>query len=1051
MRKIIPLLLIALCFSINQNATASDYSNPTPSKATNTYDGAVLFEDDCNPIQAPYFDNLDGDNWVPGTNFFNSDSEIDECWENTPDSGLFWGTRAGNTNTSNTGPNDDVSGGGNYVYLNTFSGAEGETASLQGPVIDISSSTDPIITFYYHMFGANMGTLSLEVREEGDTDWTEVFSITGAQQTSSGDDWIQETVDLVGFETATNIEFRFVGERGNGSQGNMAIDEVYVGPAPTCFNAENLEVSSTTDSSAEFDWDLAPSETNGYVWEVYEFGNNVSEGNPFANGQTAAGENSLTVQDLQAGTDYTLVLISDCGADDGLSTGTTLEFSTECGIVVAPYFENFDGQRWIPGTTVANDNMEIDECWENDEPIDGFFWGTRSGNTNGNNTGPSQDFNGGGNYVYLRSNSNSFGEIAFFQGPAVNLENLDEPSISFYYHMFGANMGTLNLEVRTLGETEWEEVFSISGQQQESSDDFWEEVVADVTSYADQTIEFRFLGEGGNGTASQMAIDNLSVQEAPSCFNLTEFDVLGGDVFANATWNNSPSATEGFIISIYEAGADIDEDEPLFVELVESGNTQFEITGLEPLNDYLATIQADCGEDNGLSNIRQAVFSTFNTGDSCGAAIVIDEVPFSDSESTSNFTSIYSGNPGSECGTTANHLNQNDVVYKYTAEENGGLDVTLSNISGNNAGVFVYQSCNDIGDFCLDGFGNVFANGTSDINLIEVPVEAGEDYFIVISHTFGASIDYTLEVDFISCSRPFGLDTEIVAAGEIELSWNASGNETQWEVEYGIVPAQQGDEGNEVVLVEQESLVLTDLESTTNYRFWVRGICDAEEEEYSVWVGPGTFRSPIVPVEIEASSMHNEVYCYGNNEFREWLFVSVADPIEEGLIMEWNSGSVEDLPNSNDVLRIYDGFSEDGDLLWDTSTNGANLAGLDFVSTSGAFYMVLTTDIAQSCQGGQGELPQEFDIDIISPTFSNIEFNKENFSFYPNPVENTLNVDASNVIESIEVFDITGKKVKSFQPNTNQSQLNLEGVQAGTYLMKVEINGTVENFKIIKK
>lgn len=1059
MRKIIPLLAVALCLVISTNLKASSYSNSNPFNIpftsvsnhliTSNLD-AYLFED-CDPIEAPYLDDLDGDNWVAGSGFFNSGSEIDPCWESNPTSGFFWGTRTGDTNSSNTGPSDDVSGGGNYVYLRTSSGNDGDLATLQGPTINVGTATDPIISFYYHMFGDNMGTLSLEVREEGDADWTEVFSLTGQQQTSSADNWIQETVALTDFDTATNIEFRFLGERGDGSLGNMAIDEVYVGSAPTCFDPENIAI--TTDAnSIDVVWDLAPEASEGYIWEVYEFGNNLSDENPFLDGTVGSTENTLTIEGLQAGSIYTLRLLSDCGVDDGLSSGSLIEFETECGVVFTPYVENFDGPRWASGTTDANDNMVLDECWENDEPVDGFFWGTRTGNTNSSDTGPNQDFNGDGNYIYLRSNSTSSGEIASFKGPAANLANLEEPSISFYYHMYGEDMGTLSLEARTLGDTDWVEVFSISGQQQESNGDFWEEVVADITDFANETIEFRFLGESGSSSASQMAIDNVSIQEAPSCFNLTEFDVLGGDVFANATWNNSPSASEGFIINIYESGADIEVDDPLFTEIAEAGTSEFEITGLEPLNDYLATIQADCGAENGLSNLRQAVFSTFNTGDACGAAIEIDEVPFSDSDSTSNYTSIYSGLPGSECGSTLQHLNQNDVVYRYTAQESGGLDITLKDISGTYAGVFVYDTCDDIGDFCLDGFGNAFGDGSSDINLIEVPVEAGENYYIVVSHWLNTSIDYTLEVDFISCARPGNLGDQITGPAEIELFWDALGDETQWEVEYGLTPTQQGDEGNTTVLVDQESLILDDLESTTNYRFWVRGVCDLETEDYSVWVGPHNFRSPIIPIEIGAGESYEEVYCYGNNEFKEWLFLSTADPIEEGLLMTWNSGSIEDLANSNDVLRIYDGFSNEGNLLWDSDDDGAELTDLEFESTTGAFYMILTTDIAQSCQGGQGELPEEFDFKVSSPTdISTTDFDADNFSYYPNPIENILNVNAINVIDAIQLFDITGKKVKAFTPNNNQIQLNLEGIPSGTYIMKVEINGESENFKVIKK
>lgn len=75
----------------------------------------------------------------------------------------------------------------------------------------------------------------------------------------------------------------------------------------------------------------------------------------------------------------------------------------------------------------------------------------------------------------------------------------------------------------------------------------------------------------------------------------------------------------------------------------------------------------------------------------------------------------------------------------------------------------------------------------------------------------------------------------------------------------------------------------------------------------------------------------------------------------------------------------------------------------------------------------------------------------EDFSFYPNPVENQLNLNANAQIESVEIFNLLGQSVIKENPNTVDIQLNTQALQTGVYMMKVTIDGSQKTFKIVKK
>src|SRR5690606_38026265 len=112
-----------------------------------------------------------------------------------------------------------------------------------------------------------------------------------------------------------------------------------------------------------------------------------------------------------------------------------------------------------------------------------------------------------------------------------------------------------------------------------------------------------------------------------------------------------------------------------------------------------------------------------------------------DIEDTANFSDSYSGAPGSNCGTTSDYLGGNEVVYHYTAGDSYSLNIAMSGLSAGESGVFVYDSCLDIGTDCIEGM----TSSTATDYDFDIVVQSGEDYYIVVSSSAATgTLGYTL-------------------------------------------------------------------------------------------------------------------------------------------------------------------------------------------------------------------------------------------------------------------------------------------------------------------
>ena len=93
---------------------------------------------------------------------------------------------------------------------------------------------------------------------------------------------------------------------------------------------------------------------------------------------------------------------------------------------------------------------------------------------------------------------------------------------------------------------------------------------------------------------------------------------------------------------------------------------------------------------------------------------------------------------------------------------------------------------------------------------------------------------------------------------------------------------------------------------------------------------------------------------------------------------------------------------------------------------------------------------QLFYISIVYPETSAVQ-NVEavNFSIYPNPVVNTLNIASETNIESVEIYSLTGTLLQ--QTKGNVSTVDVSSLNAGSYIVKIQTARGISSKMIIKK
>jgi len=91
--------------------------------------------------------------------------------------------------------------------------------------------------------------------------------------------------------------------------------------------------------------------------------------------------------------------------------------------------------------------------------------------------------------------------------------------------------------------------------------------------------------------------------------------------------------------------------------------------------------------------------------------------------------------------------------------------------------------------------------------------------------------------------------------------------------------------------------------------------------------------------------------------------------------------------------------------------------------------------------------------DVVALLSSENVFAETNFSIYPNPAQDVVNINAGNLsIKAIQIADMNGRIVKNINLDSISTyQINVQDLNSGMYLMSVFTNEGVGTSKIVKE
>ena len=184
------------------------------------------------------------------------------------------------------------------------------------------------------------------------------------------------------------------------------------------------------------------------------------------------------------------------------------------------------------------------------------------------------------------------------------------------------------------------------------------------------------------------------------------------------------------------------------------------------------------------------------------------------------------------------------------------------------------------------------------------------------------------------------------------------------------------------------------------------------------------------------------VYDYGDDEY----LVKTFYPQNNGdyLTLTFNSFDTE---YDYDFMTIYDGTSINAPIFPNAENLSGNLTLSPFTATNpdGAITIRFSSDGSVTESGWEAEI-------TCNSSLSADNFNKSSIKLYPNPANSYFNISSEEMISSITVYDLAGRRVFENQNiKQTQTQVNVQNLTTGAYFVKVNVNGATQTFKIIKE
>ncbi|XP_067654295.1 MAM and LDL-receptor class A domain-containing protein 1-like isoform X2 [Haliotis asinina] len=436
-----------------------------------------------------------------------------------------WTRNQGSTSSSGTGPSSDHTYDtrlGHYMYIETSAPRRpGDVARLNSFTLTGPTSLT-CLTFWYHMYGISIGTLNVYVLRNGVLS-SPIWHLSGNQ----GDSWKVAEVSLSTGSSNTPYQIVFEGTVGAGYEGDIAIDDFSVttgacssGVIPNVARSTVTQKPTTTTipqsttSTKPTSKTTEPRPTSGLVCSDQQ-----TMCGPLKQCQPKTWQCD-GVQDCPDGSDepascptisHSISLIPNV-ARSTVTQKPTTTIIPQSTTSTKPTSKT-TGKTLDQSSKPSDDKCTFENsiiCGFSQDHSDDFDWTGNQGSTSSSGTGPSSDHTYDtrlGHYMYIETSvPRRPGDVARLT--SFTLTGPTSPTcLTFWYHMYGSSIGTLNVYVLRNGVMD-SPIWHLSGNQGDS----WK--VAEIAlSTVSSNTPYQIVLEGtvGAGYEGDIAIDDFSV------------------------------------------------------------------------------------------------------------------------------------------------------------------------------------------------------------------------------------------------------------------------------------------------------------------------------------------------------------------------------------------------------------------------------------------------------------------------------------------------------------------------------------------------------------
>ncbi len=607
----------------------------------------------------------------------------------------------------------------------------------------------------------------------------------------------------------------------------------------------------------------------------------------------------------------------------------------------------------------------------------------------------------------------------------------------------------------------------------------------DLSAYNGTPIYVAFVMENDDG--DNWLIDDVDLvvppSAVPSCAtNFTNtVDATCGNEDFSVSWDAVDDAA-GYLFTAGTTSGGNDLADA--VDLVLS--TSYSFTGVAD-QTYYFTVTPYNAAGNAEACEEQSVTTASLICTPCDSAIALTP-GIEQSGDTADFGDL------SDDSTCLNFYdNGDDAIYSYVAtEDNETMTVTVD-FTATYGGVSMSLGCPS-GDSsaytCVGAIGN---SSTGEKSFTSEFLVAGETYYIHIStYASPQSTAYTLDTVVIpppSCYDPTALEVSNVTTDSADISWTS--DDTNFNIEVVDVTAGGTATGTATYSGVTSPYALTGLLDNNQYEVYVQNDCGADLSE---WVSTGftTLALPTVPdytndfstfpgdlwSEAEGtiadgpsgsfagwsgfSSSYARINLYNTGDI-DWLISPEFDLSAQAYFLNLDvsvtaySGGGEISMGSDDLVSLV--MTTDG-TTWTIlkQWSAADNLGNDFVAMD-EILLGTSSSARFALHADEGTVDDAedyyFNVDNFSITSSSIlginDLETTQFTYFPNPVNDQLIINAQASVNDIAVFNMLGQVVLRQSPNSSNCMVDMAALRTGVYFVQVSIGNNTQTVRVLKQ